>query len=170
MSRKLEKISVLDRNIEELSRLSTADQLDVKYILLLQFLALSELLRNPEVDESIIETHILGLNALIPESLKDDQFREDSANSVISIPFDRRLEWCGKKVGSPKCSNLGKGSCKGCSRIEGCSEKKDTLNPIMLLNAITNLFDRCGLWLKKSPKTVFRGKRYGDRQQSDSET
>jgi len=170
MSKKFDKMSIIDRNIEELSRLTTFDQLDVKFVLLTQFLALSELLRNPEVDESIIETHILGLNALIPESLKDDQFREDAANSVISIPFDRRSEWCTRKVGPVRCPNLAKGSCKGCDKIEGCLEKKDTLNPIMLLNAITNLFDRCGLWLKKSPKTVFRGKRYGDRQQSDSET
>jgi len=146
MSNKVDRTSVIDRNIEELSRLTTFDQLDVKFVLLTQFLALSELMRNPEVDESIIETHILGLNALIPDSLKDDQFREDSKNAVVTVKKDVRKEWCGRRVGAPKLEDV------------------EILNPIKLLNAITNLFDRSGLWLRKTPKTVFRGKHYGDRQ------
>jgi hypothetical protein len=145
MSKKIGYMSVVDRNLEELSRLSSADQLDVKYILLLQFLSLSDLLRNPEVDASIVETHILGLNALIPESLKDQQFKDDSAKAYTKEKRDIRNEWCGKKVGIPRF------------------EEFEVLNPIKLLNAITNLFDRSGLWLRKQPKTVFRGRRYGDR-------
>jgi hypothetical protein len=151
MSKNVDRTSIIDRNIDELSRLTTFDQLDVKFVLLTQFLALSELMRNPEVDESIIETHILGLNALIPDSLKDEQFTEDSKNAVISVKKDCRKEWCGRKVGQPKFEDV------------------DVLNPIRLLNAITNLFDRSGLWLRKTPKTVFRGKHYGDRK-ANSET
>ena len=135
--------SVIDRHSDELTKLTTTDQLDVKWILLRQFTVISDLMRSEVYNPDAVNQAILMLWNMIPKSLYDDEFINDVEASHTIVVVDDRLIWCGVRVGPPKF------------------HEEKTIKPFKLLNSITNLFDRKGLWLRKTPKTVFRGKRYG---------
>lgn len=139
-----EERSIVDRYQDQLSKLTITDQLDVKWILLRQFSAISELMRAEVYNFDAVEFAILTLYNMIPKSMVDDEFVEDVGGSYDIVRIDESDLWCGIRVKPYKIRE----------------EKR--VNPLKLLSAITNLFDRDGLWLRKTPKTVFRGKRYGE--------
>lgn len=140
--------SIFDKNMDQLTRLTSFDQLDAKFILLTMFLKLDEMQANPEAEPAIIENYILTMNAKIPPSMADSQFKEESAAAYNKVIEDQRREWCGRKAGKKRFEDEDGGRLKK-NQIE-----VKVLDPVKLLAAIVGLFDRSGMWLRKSPKTL----------------
>jgi len=135
--------SIIDKHIDDLSKVTTTDQLNAKQTILRQYNAITEIQKAEDYDPARTNLAIETLLSMIPTNLRDEEFQADLENAYVLTKENIQGYWCGQPVGEPKWKVFKQPS------------------PQMRLHAITNLFDRLGLWLRKRPKSVFRGKRYG---------
>lgn len=127
-----------------LNQKSMKEGLDYKFLLMQQFSAVSQLMMAEIYDPNRIDQAIMALYYMIPDSWKDKAFRVEYEAAKDKIEFDDRPIWCTRRIG-PK---------------EGHTHFEEQVNPLKLLGAISNLFDRLNMTLKSSPKSVLMGKRY----------
>jgi len=135
--------SIIEKYEDDLTKLTTTEQFNAKQTILRIYNVIADMLKAKDFEPSRVDLAINVMLGMIPESLRDDQFESDLKNAYDLTKENIQGYWCGQPVGEPKWKVFKQPS------------------PLKKQYAVTNLFDRHGLWLRKRAKTVFRGKRYG---------
>ena len=122
------------------------DRMNWPYILATSVINLHNAIRKVEGEQSEQEVREAALAVFnsIPSAwvLADDQFREDLKKCFDSVEFDKRREWCGRKVGPPKI------------------EREERLNPWRLYHTCVDVFNRRNLLSKPVFTEVATGRKF----------
>lgn len=144
---------LLDANSEKLlemfpeAKLTMRDRIPTSMLLLYTFLNINKALKDIKVSAEEIGEATLGLVAMIPDELRDDQFYLELKKATQEIVVDNRPEFCGVKASLEYCQRRG---IQAYIRIRH-------LNYFELYHAVFNLLMRKHMLLKIQPKEIFTG-------------
>jgi hypothetical protein len=129
------------------AKLTIRDRLPTNMLLLYTFLNINKALKDIKVSAEEIGESILGLVAMIPDELRDDQFIEELNNANEEIIIDNRPQYCGVKASEKYCKRMGIEPYLISTR----------LNYFEMYHAVFNLLMRKHMLLKIQPKEIMTG-------------
>lgn len=129
------------------AKLTMRDRLPTNMLLLYTFLNINKALKDIKISAEEIGESILGLVAMIPDELRDEQFYEELENSKQEIVVDVRPEFCQVKASLEYCER------KGIPAFQ----KIQHINYFEMYHAVFNLLMRKHMLLKIQPKEIFTG-------------
>lgn len=129
------------------AKLTIRDRLPTPALLLYTFLGINKQLKNIQVSASEIGESILGLVAMIPDSLRDDQFLDELEASTEVKYIDVRPSFCGVTASQEYCERKG---------IPAFIPETH-LNYFEMYHAVFNLLMRKNMLLKIQPKEIMTG-------------
>ena len=129
------------------ARLTMRDRLPTPLLLFYTFTNINNALKNIKISAEEIGEAILGLVAMIPDGLRDEQFIKDLQESTQQVTIDIRPEFCNIKASLEHCKR------KGIPAFI----KETKLNYFEMYHAVFNLLMRKHMLLKMNPKEIMRG-------------
>lgn len=129
------------------AKLTMRDRLPTNMLLLYTFLNINKALKDIKISAEEIGESILGLVAMIPDELRDDQFYEELEAAKQEIVIDVRPDFCGVKASLEYCER------KGVQPFQ----KIQHINYFEMYHAVFNLLMRKHMLLKIQPKEIFTG-------------
>lgn len=126
------------------AQLTLKDRLNFPYLLANQILTFQRALLALEFSEREIRETIEGFVHMIPESWKDNKFKENMDEAMITRKIDIRPRFCGQAATPAVCEELGVPTVK----------EVTTFDYYDLFQACINLLDRRGLTGKKEELTI----------------
>ena len=129
------------------AKLTIRDRIPTNMLLLYTFLNINKALKDIKISAEEIGESVLGLVAMIPDELRDDQFLEELHASTQDVISDVRPEFCQVKASLEYCER------KGIPAF--IMEKK--MNYFEMYHAVFNLLMRKNMLLKIQPKEIMTG-------------
>lgn len=148
-----EKEDLLNMSPEQLmslfpeAKLTMRDRLPTPLMFFYTFMNINKALKDIKVSAEEIGESILGLVAMVPDELRDDQFYDELENAKQEIVVDVRPEFCQVKASLEYCER------KGIPAFQ----KIQHINYFEMYHAVFNLLMRKHMLLKIQPKEIFTG-------------
>jgi len=131
------------------AQLTLKDRLNFPYLLANQILTFQKAILNLEYSEREIREAIEGFVHLIPESWKDDKFKDDMTKARVKRKKDVRPIVTGSiRMSQKACEQLGIPAFK----------EEESFDYYKMFQACVNLLDRRGLTSKRSFTEKFTGR------------
>lgn len=87
--------------------LTMKDRIPTNILLLYTILSINKSIRDIQFTDAELREAILSLIAMIPDGMRDDQFKQEMDESTQKISMDIRPENCGVKASIEICEQLG---------------------------------------------------------------
>lgn len=129
------------------AKLTIRDRLPTNMLLLYTFLNINKALKDIKISADEIGEAVLGLVAMIPDELRDEQFLDEINQAAQEIVIDVRPQFCGIKASVEYCER------KGIPAY--ITERR--LNYFEMYHAVFNLLMRKNMLLKIMPKEIMTG-------------
>jgi len=136
----MSKQTTRERFKDRLSKRTITENIDYRYLLMQQYNAIADVIMSASYSPFIVNQAIWTLYHEIPDGWKDKVFNEEVEKAIKITKVDIRPFFCGVRVGKLKTKNV------------------ETTDYFKLLTTCTNLFDRLGLLMKTTPKSIVVGR------------
>ena len=131
------------------AKLTMRDRLPINFIYTNAIITIQKSILNIKYSSEEIKEAVQGFVAMIPDSLKDEQFNQEIEAARRYIYVDNRPKFCGVIASAEYCGR------KGIKMII----KTETFDYFQVLHSCFNLLMRKHMLLKYQPKEIFTGKR-----------
>jgi len=159
VSSDMENSQLLDMFPE--AKLTMRDRLPINFILTNALITIQKSILNIKYSGEEIREAVQGFVAMIPDSLKDEEFDKEIKTARQIIIMDARPVFCGIPASDKYCARRGLQTVR----------KVETFDFFKVLHACFNLLMRKHMLLKIQPKEIFTGKRArGEEQEYEPDT
>lgn len=129
------------------AKLTMRDRIPTPLLLFYTFVNINKAFKDIKISADEIGESVLGLVAMIPDELRDEQFLEEINSSTQGVMIDVRPEFCQVKASQEYCER------KGIPAFI----KETKLNYFEMYHAVFNLLMRKHMLLKINPKEIMGG-------------
>ncbi len=129
------------------AKLTMRDRLPISFILTNALITIQKSILNIKYSSEEIREAIQGFVAMIPDSLKDEDFDKEISKAIQVIRIDNRPVFCGVPASDKYCQR------KGIVPIRYVQ----TFDFFKVLHACFNLLMRKNMLMKGQPKEIFTG-------------
>ena len=152
MSEKIDLTELVSSDLMDMfpdAKLTIRDRIPTNLLLLYTFLGIGKTIKDIKYSTDEITESMLGLIAMIPDELRDQQFIDELNTAKQEIMIDVRPKFCEVKASIKHCRRKGIPSFI----------KSVKINPFIIYHAVFNLLMRKNMLLKTQTREIMGGTR-----------
>jgi len=131
------------------AKLTMRDRLPINFIYTNAIITIQKSILNIQYSSEEIKEAVQGFVAMIPDTLKDDQFNDEIDAARRFVIVDSRPQFCGVVASAEYCQRKG----------IVMATRTETFDYFQVLHSCFNLLMRKHMLLKYQPKEIFTGHR-----------